>query len=170
VNRPEGLRSHRLRPLWHPRSKHIPSMPKRVRAQRAPAHSSTAPYPDITGDGIPEALVWLGTGGASTSALTLMRIEDGRPVVALSKSREGKTEPLVLLEGASVMHSDIVDLLPKEQAVFHFSSQYMGDGRLGPCDGAAYRWNSHTKTFDYDSRLSTRLTQDYCRKLPQTNQ
>jgi hypothetical protein len=34
----------------------------------SPAHIA-----DITGDGITEALVWLGTGGASTSELVLMR-------------------------------------------------------------------------------------------------
>ena len=125
---------------------------------------------DITGDGIPEALVWLGTGGASTSELALMRIENNKPVVALFKDRQGKTEPMLFLEGASVMHSDSVDLLSKEHAVFHFHFQYMGDGRLGPCDGEAYRWNPHTQTFDYDSRLSTSLTQDFCRKVPQKNQ
>lgn len=30
---------------------------------------------DVTGDGVPEALVWLATGGASTSTLALMQIE-----------------------------------------------------------------------------------------------
>jgi 5,10-methylenetetrahydrofolate reductase len=35
---------------------------------------------DITGDGLTEALVYLGTGGASTDALTLMRIENDKPV------------------------------------------------------------------------------------------
>jgi hypothetical protein len=123
---------------------------------------------DITGDGIPEALVWLGTGGASTSELTLMRIEDNKPVVALFKDQKGKTGPLLLLEGASVMHSDRVNLLPKEHAVFHFHFQYMGDGKLELCDGEAYRWNSNTRIFDYDSRLSRRLAQSSCRKVPQS--
>jgi hypothetical protein len=125
---------------------------------------------DITGDGIPEALVWLGTGGASTSELALMRIEGDKPVVALFKNRQGKTEPMLFLEGASVMHSDQVDLLTKERAVFHFHFQYMGDGRLGPCDGEVYRWNPHTKMFDYDSRLSRSVAQNSCRTVPQSIQ
>lgn len=123
---------------------------------------------DITGDGIPEALVWLGTGGASTSELALMRIEDNKPVVALFKDRQGKTGPMLFLEGASVMHSDGVDLLPNEHALFHFYFEYTGDGKLGPCGGEAYRCNPHTKTFDYDSRLSGRLVQNACRKVPRT--
>lgn len=122
---------------------------------------------DITGDGVPEALVWLGTGGASTNALALMRIQGGKPVVALFEDRKGKTEPMVFLEGASVTHTDTVDLLPKEHALFHFQSFYMGEGRLPSCNGEAYRWNPRTKIFDYDSRLSTRLTQDWCPKVPQ---
>ena len=96
---------------------------------------------DITGDGIPEALVWLGTGGASTSELALMRIENDKPVVALFKDRQGKTEPIVFLEGASVMHSDSTDLLPREHALLHLHFEYTADGRLGPCAGEAYQWN-----------------------------
>ena len=65
------------------------------------------------------------------------------------------------------MHSDRVDLLPREHAVFHFHFQYMSDGKLGLCDGEAYRWDSQTRTFDYDSRLSTRLAQNFCSKVPQ---
>jgi hypothetical protein len=129
----------------------------------SPAHIA-----DITGDGITEALVWLGTGGASTSELVLMRIEDNKPVVALIKDRQGKTGPMTFLEGASVMHSDRVDLLPREHAVFHFHFEYMSDGKLELCDGEAYRWESQTRTVDYDSRLSTRLAQNSCSKVPQS--
>jgi len=39
---------------------------------------------------------------------------------------------------------------------------------LGLCDGEAYRWDSQTRTFDYDSRLSTRLAQNSCSKVPQS--
>ena len=122
---------------------------------------------DITGDGIPEALVWLGTGGAYTSTLALMRIEDDKPVVALFRDRQGKTEPILFLEGSSVMHSNIVELLPKDRAVFQSHFEYVGDGRLRTCDGEAYRWTPRTKTFDYDSRLSKSKSQDFCRKVPQ---
>jgi len=120
---------------------------------------------DITGDGAPEALVWLGTGGASTSELALMRIEHDQPVVALFTDQQGKIEPILFLEGSSVTHSDGVDLLPKEHALFHSHFERLGDGKLGTCAGEAYRWNPHTKTFTYDSRLSASVSRDYCRKV-----
>ena len=40
---------------------------------------------DVTGDGVSEAVVAFGVGGASTSQVTVMRIQDGNPVVALFK-------------------------------------------------------------------------------------
>src|SRR5882724_10007148 len=57
---------------------------------------------DITGDGVPEALVYLGTGGASTDENTVMRIENGEPVVARFRRRDGKISSMVFLQGASV--------------------------------------------------------------------
>lgn len=73
-----------------------------------------------------------GTGRASTSELALMRIENDKPVVALFKGRQGKTEPIVFLGGASVRHSDSTDLLPRRHALFHLHFEYTADGRLGP--------------------------------------
>lgn len=124
---------------------------------------------DITGDGISEAFVTFGTGGASTSPLTLMRIEDGKPVVALFKDRHGKIQSIGFLEGASVMHTDTVEMLPKAHAVFYLHYQYRANGPLGSCDGESYRWDSRSKTFNYDARLSRELTRDACSKVPQSN-
>jgi len=81
---------------------------------------------DITGDGIPEALVDLGSGGAYTSYLTLMRIENNKPVIAQFKQKDGKISPLMFLYGASVMHSEYVEMLPEKNAIyaFHLSRSY----------------------------------------------
>lgn len=49
---------------------------------------------DITGDGIPEALVYLGTGGAATDEVTVMRMQGDRPVVALFRRADGKVSPI----------------------------------------------------------------------------
>lgn len=93
------------------------------------AVSNTA---DVTGDGVPEALVYLGTGGASTGEMTVMRIEDHRPVLAEFKRKNGKVSPAVFLKGASVTHSNAVFLLPKQHAVYSEASNYRpkatGDG------------------------------------------
>ena len=123
---------------------------------------------DVTGEGALEALVYLGTGGASTDELTVMRIEHDKPVLALFRGRDGKVSSMVFAEGASVMHTDGVDLLPPEHSVFSVHYDYSGNGKLHQCDGAAYTWNSHAKTFDYNLRLTKKITQTSCRQVPKT--
>jgi hypothetical protein len=124
---------------------------------------------DITGDDVPEALVYLGTGGASTDEMTVMRIENGEPVVARFRGRDGKVSSMVFLEGASVMHTDGVDMLPEQHAVYSLHYNYGSNGKLRECTGEAYQWNPDTKLFDYNQPLGKKLTQDTCRKVPQHN-
>jgi hypothetical protein len=109
---------------------------------------------DLTGDGVPEALVYLGTGGASTDEMMLMRIRDGKPVFAVFRGRSGKASSMTFLEGASVMHTDSVELLPQEHAVYSIHYSFAGlnpDGvqKVHECSGEAYQWNPHMSTFDY---------------------
>lgn len=125
---------------------------------------------DITGDGVPEALVDLGTGGASTDAMTVMRMQGQKPVLAVFRHRDGKIAPLVFLEGASVMHTDGVELLPDQHAVHVLHYSYGGDGKLDTCGGEAYAWNARSKMFDYRSTLTKKLTQATCRNVPQAVQ
>ena len=73
----------------------IPAVREALKAQ-FPDQRIEGPYPveilrvaDITADGVPEALVFFGVGGAFTSQLTLIRVEGGKPVVALFKDRAG---------------------------------------------------------------------------------
>ena len=121
---------------------------------------------DVTGDGVPEAIVAFGIGGASTSQVTVMRIQDGNPVVALFKDRAGKTSPMVWADGASVMHTDGVNLLPREHAVFAIHYNYGSSGKLHQCGGEAYTWHSQSETFDYNSALTKKLTKTTCRQVP----
>ena len=135
---------------------------ERVEEHYPVAIARAADIADITGDGVSEALVYLGTGGASTDQMTLMRMEDSKPVVALFRGRDGKISSMVFLRGASVRHGDGIDMLPNEHAVY--SSHYTtdDDGKLDKCSGEAYQWNRHTKTFDYSPRLSKKLAQSSC--------
>jgi len=121
---------------------------------------------DITGDGVPEALVYLGTGGASTDEMTVMRMEDHKPVLAVFRGRDGKVSPVVFLEGASVTHTDGVELLPEQHAVHAIHYNYSGNGKLHQCGGEAYTWNAQSKTFDYNSALTKNLTKATCRQVP----
>jgi hypothetical protein len=45
---------------------------------------------DVTGDGKPEALIDFGCCGAYTDEMTVMRMEDGKPVLALFQANHGR--------------------------------------------------------------------------------
>lgn len=124
---------------------------------------------DITGDSVPEALVYLGQGGAYTTYLTLMRIENGKPVVAQFKQKDGKISPLIFLDGASVMNGESVVMLPEKNAIYagHWSKVVGGEpyGGLSNCKVEAYQWNSQTRIFDFSQTLSNEIRPGYCQKV-----
>jgi len=62
---------------------------------------------DITGDGVPEAVVTLGVVGASSDCVTLVRLDGGRPRVARFRDWKGKVFTVVFPEGASAMHGQV---------------------------------------------------------------
>jgi hypothetical protein len=155
----------------------IPAIREALKAQ-FPDERVEDPYPigilrashvaGITGEGVSEAVVFFGLGGASTSQLTVMRIEGGKPVLAAFKGRDGKIGPMVFVEGASVMHTDGVDLLPREHAVLAMHYNYGSTGNLHQCGGEAYTWNAQSNRFDYNSALTRKLTKATCRQVPKT--
>ena len=120
---------------------------------------------DITGDGLPEAVVYLGTGGASTDEVTLMRIENDSPVVQRFKEKNGAVGTHIFLRGASAMHSDDFKFIPEKQAVYSFSSRNDSEGRLADCRVTAYKWNTSTKTFDWSHLLSSQIKRKVCQKI-----
>ena len=121
---------------------------------------------DVTGDGTPEAVVDLGCCGAYTDEMTVMRMEDGKPVLALFRGRSGKVSTMTFLDGASVMHGAQVKLMSDKQAVFTANWDLSDDDKhVLSCTGAAYRWNAGTKSFDLSTQLSRSLSQDFCENL-----
>jgi hypothetical protein len=122
---------------------------------------------DVTGDGTPEALIDLGCCGAYTDEMTVMRMEDGKPVLALFRGSDGKISKRTFLDGASVIHGASVKLMPDRQAIFAGYWDMKSDGnRLGSCSGEAFRWNAEAKTFDFNLKLNGSLVQDFCKRLP----
>ncbi len=111
---------------------------------------------DITGDGVPEAVIGLGTGGASSDLITVMRLDGAKPRVARLKDWKGKVFTLVFPEGASAMHGQSVELLPDKNALV--LSSYMRDSlnpeRVQDCCVSVFRWTRKTKTFDWNKTLS----------------
>jgi len=126
---------------------------------------------DITGDSVPEALVGLGSGGAYTSCLTLMRIENDKPVVAQFKQKDGKISSLMFLAGASVMNGESVVMLLDKNAIYagHWSRAVSGTpfGSLTNCNVEVYQWNSQTKNFDFSVGLSNEVRPGFCQKAEQ---
>lgn len=120
---------------------------------------------DVTGDGVPDAIVYIGTGGASTDEVVLMRIEGGAPVLAKFGERNGTIDTPTFLRGASVTHSDDFELLPEKHAVYSMSSMTDSEGRLAKCSVAAYRWNVSTETFNWNKVLSAQVKQKVCSKI-----
>jgi hypothetical protein len=121
---------------------------------------------DVTGKGTSEALIDFGCCGAYAHAMTVMRIEGGKPVLALFRGRDGKVSSTEFLEGASVMHGAAVELDATEHAVFSAHWDTNKDGtKVADCAGEAYRWSPAAKRFDYNESLSARLTRDFCGKI-----
>lgn len=121
---------------------------------------------DVTGEGTSEALIDFGCCGAYADEMTVMRIEHGTPVVALFRGKDGKVSSREFLEGASVMHGAAVELDTTEHAVFSGYWDVNSEGtKIARCGGEAYQWNAAAKRFDYNGRLSERLTRDFCRKI-----
>ena len=73
---------------------------------------------DITGDGIPEALVEYCHMGAYTSAAGLIRMENGNAVLASFRDQSKKPAVMSLLRGASVRNGADAKLLPAEHAMY----------------------------------------------------
>lgn len=119
---------------------------------------------DVTGGGKPEALIDLGCCGAHTDEMTVMRMQNGKPILALFLANHGKASPMTFSAGASVMHGADVELLPDKRAVFAVHWDMSSDGkRVASCTGEAYRWNTGSETFELNRQLSWSLAQDFCK-------
>ncbi len=120
---------------------------------------------DVTGDGIPEALVEYCHMGAYTSDIELMQLEHDSPVVARFRDKNGKTATPSFLEGSSVMNGEATKLLPESHAVCAIHWHMDEYGKLGGCTVEAYAWDPTSATFNENEKLSKEVAQSECRKL-----
>lgn len=118
----------------------------------------------MTGDHIATAIVDLGSEGASTDAVVVIRIEQGKPMLTRFLRRNGSVATKDLfLDGASVMHSDEVRLLAEQSAVYTLSTTQDEDGKqMKTCKVDAYRWRSAAQAFVVDYKLAGQLRQRFC--------
>lgn len=119
---------------------------------------------DVTGDGVPEAVVYLGQGGASTDYITIMRIERGAAAVMLFKEASGRVGPKMLLQGGGAMHGDSTRMVPDEQAVYWMSTSNDAHGVADKCTVNAYRWNAQQQIFVWNKLLREQIAKAHCPK------
>ncbi|WP_263366394.1 hypothetical protein [Edaphobacter bradus] len=147
----------------------LPAVRSSVR-QAFPKEAAQAHYPasvsqtaDVTGMGLSEALVDLGSG-AYTDELTLLRMEGDRPVVARFRGKNDKVGSMVFLNGLSEGNGEAVELRPKEHVVY--SGHWIVNGtKVKRCRGEAYQWDGVAKGFSFDRKLSKTLTREFCQKV-----
>ncbi len=121
---------------------------------------------DITGDGVPEALVWLGDGGAYVLRDILMKLEGGKPVVVSIREKDRKTILADFIDGSSVRNGHDILLLSDKRSIAQGS--YMTDDsfhKLESCSVSAYEWNSKNNLFVFSQKLSSETAQSYCDKV-----
>ncbi len=96
---------------------------------------------DVTGDGIPEALVEYCHMGAYTSDVELMLLERGNPVVARFRDKKRRIVQRGFLRGASVRNGENTALLPDKHAVYGIHWHTDDLGKLETCAVDAYVWD-----------------------------
>ena len=118
------------------------------------------------GNELSVALVDACQGGAYTDEIVAFRLEHGQPVLAEFRDAKGKHVANSFLNGASVMHSVDIRLVPEKKAIYDMSADSDRNGRpAAKCNVKAYVWNAGSRTFDLDSQLSKSAGQEYCRRM-----
>jgi len=110
---------------------------------------------DINGDGIPELVVNLASGGAYTENFGIFEIKDNQINWTYLKDRDNKQKPAIFSEGSSVMHSQAYMINADKKALIQFSGE-TPDGETWKWVAEAYVWNG--TIFVYDQTLSDELT------------
>jgi len=117
---------------------------------------------DITGDGLPEALVYTGSGGAYTDQLVLMTTKEGKPVLASFRDEQGEEVVPIFLSGSSVRRGETVEMMAQENLIYSISWGMNEDGEIEGCNVVVYQWNKNSGRFEYESFLSESSEAELC--------
>lgn len=116
---------------------------------------------DVTGDGVPEALVAIGDGGASDDFVMMLKLENGKPVAVPFSDEAMINQPRIFVEGGSVMHGNDIGFISG-------GIEYVGswtrqdDGKISDCSAMAYVWNGSNGRMEKDATLSEEIKKEYC--------
>jgi hypothetical protein len=83
---------------------------------------------DLSEDGLSYALVDFCPGGAYTDWIVAMQLENGKPVPPRFRNANGEVLDLGFAQGASVMHTVDVKLVPGKKAIHDLFSDNDGAG------------------------------------------
>jgi hypothetical protein len=115
----------------------------------------------LKGARIHVATIDVGGMGAYTDAVEVVQIQNGRPVLARFRGKNGNVaEGEVFAEGASVMNAVEVQILAKDDAVASIHLSLNDNGGVNSCKAEAYRWSPRTRSFNWNPELSRRVCAD----------
>ena len=121
---------------------------------------------DVTGDGIPEALVDMGTGGASTDDVSLVGYQHG--VVVLSwTGPDSSLQPINFPQGSASLHASEVGLDSSHNTIYAVDLTYKTNGTLDTCTPQLFRWNSALNAFEFYEDATLNAT--YCNAAAAAN-
>jgi hypothetical protein len=108
---------------------------------------------DLNGDGVPEALVSTGGGGASTGEVALMNFFNGAPGVVRIVNSDGTIRPAIFGIGASVGWGSIdFKVIPEGAYTLNYTPAHTGKES---CAVTAYSWASGQLKEDKTLSLTT---------------
>ncbi len=122
---------------------------------------------DITGDGIPEALVSLGTNQSYIAHHTIIQVDQTRAVrPAVFTYKNGQTGHILFLDGASatdgmqiIASSSIQSIISAHWNVNAFDPQKI------ECEFDAYTWNASSSMFVFNTLLSGIADHETCQTI-----
>ncbi len=126
---------------------------------------------DLSGDGCTEVIVTTGNTGAYTAEYTILREENGNPIITELKEDSGQVVSVSIGSGASVRNQVGYKTLPQQNGFYTVQKNYDYQEQsntpdlleiLADCDVNAYIWNSTTKLFEFDSNLAQSVAPTVC--------
>lgn len=123
---------------------------------------------DVTGNGIPDVLIDIGTGGASSNTVTLASIVDGEVSVPHVIYEDGSEIPVQFIQGAAVLHAEEVGFDIETNTVYQAGVIYDTNGYLESCTVSAYMWDYVQEVFTYDRDASQVIELGFCRDVANT--
>ncbi len=120
---------------------------------------------DLTGDGVPEAIVD-GNGGNNGVSFILQKNSNGTISVLNQKNKDGTINHIQLVFVGRVMVSERFELLPQERGFYTASLSNDGEEGVFRCNDVgvnAYVWNASTKLFEWNQSLTSKYTLQVCK-------